>query len=407
MAMKKMFAVLAALFLLVLMACSSGSDNGDDTTNPKTYNITGQITSNSTGLAGVTVALSDTTETTTDSSGNYSFTVESNGDYTVSPSLSGYVFSPSGTVVTISHTDIAGIDFTATASTTTTYSISGTVGGAVASGVTVTLAGTSSGSTLTDSSGNYSFSDVANGNYTITASKTGYTFSPVFSITINGANITGQNFTATANVAPSSEKAFETFSLGAFTGTINEAAKTIAVIVPLGTNVTALIATFTITGESVSIGSTVQTNGQTPNDFTNPVVYTVKAADASTVPYTVTVTLNQLATAVNISMTANTPGAHAGIFCTATKSITGTIDVTDINGGTNIEWEWYDNGVLLSSGSTTLVEANGHYTTTFYGAATPPAPEPFQYHHTIMFKVNVDGGETNGGVSAVTSQRIL
>jgi len=117
--------------------------------------------------------------------------------------------------------------------------------------------------------------------------------------------------------------------------------------------------------------------------------------------------LNQLATAVNISMTANTPGAHAGIFCTATKSITGTIDVTDINGGTNIEWEWYDNGVLLSSGSTTLVEANGHYTTTFYGAATPPAPEPFQYHHTIMFKVNVDGGETNGGVSAVTSQRIL
>ena len=225
--------------------------------------------------------------------------------------------------------------------------------------------------------------------------------------TVKGADASTTTYTVTVTVAPSSEKAFETFSLGAFTGTINEAAKTIAVIVPLGTNVTALIATFTITGESVSIGSTVQTNGQTPNDFTNPVVYTVKAADASTIPYTVTVTLNQLATAVNISMTANTPGAHAGIFCTATKSITGTIDVTDINGGTNIEWGWYDNGVLLSSGSTTLVEANGHYTTTFYGAATPPAPEPFQYHHTIMFKVNVDGGETNGGVSAVTSQRIL
>ena len=238
MAMKKLFAVLAALFLLVLMACSSGGDDGGDTTKPKTYSITGQITSNSTGLAGVTVSLSgaSTAQTTTDSSGNYSFTGQSNGDYTVTPSLSGYIFSPSGTVVTISHTDKAGIDFTATASTTPTYSISGTVSGAVASGVTITLTGTSSGSTLTDSSGNYSFSGVANGNYTITASKTGYTFSPVFSITVNGANITGQNFTATANVVPSSAKAITAFSLDGVAGTINETAKTIAVTMPFGTD---------------------------------------------------------------------------------------------------------------------------------------------------------------------------
>ena len=121
--MKKLFAVLAALFLLVLMACSSGSDDGGDTTKPKTYRITGQITSNSTGLAGVTVSLSgeSTAETTTDSSGNYSFTGQSNGDYTVTPSLSGYVFSPSDPVITISHRDEAGIDFTATASRTVTF----------------------------------------------------------------------------------------------------------------------------------------------------------------------------------------------------------------------------------------------------------------------------------------------
>jgi len=192
--MKKLVAVWAALFLLVSMACSGGGGDGD-TTNPTTYSITGQITSNSTGLAGVTVLLSgaSTAETTTDSGGNYSFTGHSNGNYTVTPSLSEYTFSPVSTDITVAGANQANIDFTAT------YTIiSGKVSGDVLSDVTITLTGTSSGSTLTDSSGNYSFSGVANGGYTITASKTGYTFSPIFSITVNGANITGQNFTATA-----------------------------------------------------------------------------------------------------------------------------------------------------------------------------------------------------------------
>jgi hypothetical protein len=59
--------------------------------------------------------------------------------------------------------------------------------------------------------------------------------------------------------------------------------------VPTGTIVTALVATFTTTGQSVSVGSAVQTSGQTTNDFTNPVTYTVTAADMSTQSYTVTV----------------------------------------------------------------------------------------------------------------------
>lgn len=293
--MKKLVVVLAALFLLVLIACSGGGDDGGNTTKPNTYRITGQITSNSTGLAGVIVSLSgaSTALTITDSSGNYSFTGQSNGDYTVSPSLSGYVFSPSGTVVTISSTDKAGIDFTATASTTPTYSISGTVSGAVQSGVTITLSGTSSGSILTDSNGNYSFSGVANGSYTVTASKTGYTFSPVFSITVNGANITGQNFTATANVVPSSAKAITAFSLNGVVGTINETDKTIAVTL-LGTSVTALVATFNTTGASVKVGSTIQISGTMAHNFTSPVVYIVTAADASIQAYTVTVTVEHL-----------------------------------------------------------------------------------------------------------------
>lgn len=48
-------------------------------------------------------------------------------------------------------------------------------------------------------------------------------------------------------------------------------------------------ATFTTTGISVTVGATPQVSGTTANDFTNPVVYTVTAADGSTQDYTVTV----------------------------------------------------------------------------------------------------------------------
>jgi hypothetical protein len=64
------------------------------------------------------------------------------------------------------------------------------------------LSGVSSGTAITDASGNYAFTGLDNGSYTITPSKTGFTFSPTSSSkTVSGANITGVNFIATA-VAP-------------------------------------------------------------------------------------------------------------------------------------------------------------------------------------------------------------
>jgi len=134
--MRKIFSVILLGMLIILFAgCSKGGDDDSGTTKPRTYSITGQITSNSTGLAGVTVSLTDiittqtTTQTTTDSNGNYSFTNQVKGDYTVTPSLTGYIFLPSGTVVIIGvgGGDRSGIDFTATAFTAGgEYSASGT-----------------------------------------------------------------------------------------------------------------------------------------------------------------------------------------------------------------------------------------------------------------------------------------
>ena len=78
----------------------------------------------------------------------------------------------------------------------------------------------------------------------------------------------------------SSAKAITAFSLGGVGGTVDETGKTITVSMYFGTKVTALVATFTTTGSSVKVGSTVQISGTTGNNFTAPVDYTVTAADS-------------------------------------------------------------------------------------------------------------------------------
>ena len=78
-----------------------------------------------------------------------------------------------------------------------TFSISGAITGAT--GVTVNLTGAATGSTMTDGNGSYSLGSLANGNYTLTPSKPGFGFNPPnIAVWVNGGNLTGQNFTATA-----------------------------------------------------------------------------------------------------------------------------------------------------------------------------------------------------------------
>ena len=63
-------------------------------------------------------------------------------------------------------------------------------------GVTITRSGTSGATTQTDAAGNYSFTNVAAGTYTITPSKPGYTFNqPSQTLSVTNANLVS-NFTA-------------------------------------------------------------------------------------------------------------------------------------------------------------------------------------------------------------------
>ena len=179
-------------------AVQLGVDFTASTAGP-TYSISGKVTLSGSGLSDVAMTLSGSGSgtTTTDTSGNYTFSGLSNGTYTITPSKSGYAFTPSSKSVTISSSNKTGQNFTARV--VATYSISGTVtlSGSGLSDVTMTLSGSGSGTTTTDSSGNYSFTELSNGTYTITPTKSGYTFTPTtLSVTISGANQTGKNFTA-------------------------------------------------------------------------------------------------------------------------------------------------------------------------------------------------------------------
>ncbi len=82
-----------------------------------TYSISGTITLNGAGLSGVTVSTTGASATTT-STGAYTLAGLANGTYTVTPSLTGYTFSPTSLSVTISGANVTGKNFTATAVTT-------------------------------------------------------------------------------------------------------------------------------------------------------------------------------------------------------------------------------------------------------------------------------------------------
>jgi stage V sporulation protein SpoVS len=173
------------------------------TANP-TFNISGTL-SPTTGGSGATVTLSGAAAATTiaDAAGNYTFTGLINGNYVVTPSHTGYTFSPAIQAVTINGANVTGINFTATLAPT--FSIAGTLSPTTGgSGATVTLSGPAAATTIADAAGNYTLTGLLNGTYTVTPTNTGFSFTPATqNVTINTANVTGVNFTATAQVVHS------------------------------------------------------------------------------------------------------------------------------------------------------------------------------------------------------------
>jgi hypothetical protein len=113
----------------------------------------------------------------------------------------GYTFSSwSGTISSTGNPTVVTINVPTTVkanfngATGTMFSISGlvkTARGLAVPGATMTLSGKSSGTTSTDASGNYSFTGLTNGSYTVKVTKTGYYFYPTSkAATVSGSNVT-------------------------------------------------------------------------------------------------------------------------------------------------------------------------------------------------------------------------
>ena len=117
-----------------------------------------------------------------------------------------------------------------------------------------------------------------------------------------------------AAIPPSTEAAITAFSLPeqSAAATIDATAHTVGITVVSGTDLTSLVPTFTLSpGASATVGTTAQVSGTTANDFTNPVVYLVKAEDGVTViDWTVTVTVEGAADSVNPTITITSPSSY-------------------------------------------------------------------------------------------------
>ncbi len=198
-------------------------------TSPGTIN--GHVTDRVTGaaLSGATVSYSGGA-TVTDGSGRYTLNNVPSGTRSVTASQTGYVSATSS--VTVSPGATSTLDFQLNAiPVTSPGTISGrvtniTTGGAV-SGATVSFSG---GSTSTDSSGNYSFTNVTPGTYSLTATHSGYfaVTSPVtvpsgVTATLNFAMATGGKVAGTVTNASGTAIAGAAVSItgGSISTTVN------------------------------------------------------------------------------------------------------------------------------------------------------------------------------------------
>ena len=338
-----------------------------------TYTISGSISGAGGNGATVTLSGAASASTTANSSGNYTFSGLANGSYTVTPSKAGYTFAPTSENLTVNGANVTATTFTATA---VTYTISGSISGAGGNGATVTLSGAASASTTANSSGNYTFSGLANGTYAVTPAQTGYTFSPSSqAATINGANVTGVNFTATS--------VGTTYTIS---GTISPSAG--------GSG-----ATVTLSGAA---GATTTANSSGVYSFTalGNGSYTVTPSNSgySYTPTNQAVTINGASVSgVNFTASASATVIFYDDFQTDTE-LSSQWFALDVYSDVNSEAECYKPSQVAIVPGTGLVETaivqsvscNGHTLPYTSGAIVMAPPFTFLYG-TVEFKAKVAG----------------
>jgi len=323
--------------LLVVLVAGCGSNSNNDTAVPSSDK---SITAYS--LNGVAGAINETAKTiaVTMPNGTNVTALVATFETTGTGVTVGTVAQISGATAN-NFTSPVEYPITAADSTTATYTVTVTVASSSAKAVTAySLAGVAgivnetaktvavtmpNGTNVTALIATFSTTGtgVTAGTMAQISGTTANNFTSPVAYTVTAADNTTAIYTVTVTVAQSSAKAVTAYSLAGVAGTINETAKTVAVTMPIGTNVTALIATFSTTGTGVKVGTTVQTSGTTANNFISPVAYKIIAADSTTAIYTVTVTV---ASDIIAPIVSSTNPAHLAVNVALNKKIVATFN---------------------------------------------------------------------------------
>lgn len=127
-------------------------------------------------------------------------------------------------------------------------------------------------------------------------SETPQNFSNPVKYTVTAEDGSKTEYTVTVSLAKSTEAKITSFIFESLspkiTANINETTKTITAEVPYGTNISSLSPTI-----KISEDATISPN--TPQNFTNPVKYTVTAEDGTKIEYTVQVTVSPFETLIS------------------------------------------------------------------------------------------------------------
>jgi len=153
-------------------------------------------------------------------------------------------------------------------------------------------------------------------------------------------NLIKEEYSNFTTLTQSSEKQLLSFSFEQLTpivnAVINQETKTIAVEVPQGTNLSNLVASFTVSPfASVKIDNTLQTSGVTANNFAVPVVYTVIAQDGTTSTYTVNTIITDVQNIANQSIKLY-PNPTSKLFIVETDEVF-EIEIINMNGQTQLK----------------------------------------------------------------------
>ena len=232
------------------------------------------------------------------------------------------------------------------------------------------------------------------GTTTQTTGTTTNDFTAPVTYTVTAANGTKATYVVTVTAALNSAKAITAYSIASQTSS-TIVVTSITVTMPFSTpSVTALVATFTASpGAIVTVGTTTQISGSTPNDFTTPKTYTVTAANGTSATYTVTV---KLAAPLLANPVAPVLGEAGRFVILASQRIT-TTGVTAIsNGDMGIE----DQARSYYAGFTPGVNP-GQFDELVNGLSyahddTDPALIPAPYASTIAF---IDQVRTDLGIA--------